>query len=249
MNGINGYSTYDFIRSTAYTRTKEQEAKKETGKAREAFTEKETAVNRKESPKLSEKAQSLLDKIKEKYGEKMDFMVASYSSEEEAQRYLSGGTKEYSVLINPELLEKMASEKDGEKKISSMIEDATSKLSDVAEKLGEDSDVVRLGVSFDQDGNASYFAELEKGSAKQRERIENARAEKKEQAAKEKKAAEKKAAKERLSGRDDPYAYDGKRTTVYADSIDDLLEKIRSVDWDKVPQTAQAAGSHINYNA
>ena len=40
----------------------------------------------------------------------MDFIVADYESEEEASAYLSRGTKEYSVLIDPELLEEMAAD-------------------------------------------------------------------------------------------------------------------------------------------
>ena len=47
--------------------------------------------------------------MQKKYGD-MDFFVADYSSDDEAQRYLSRGSKEYSVLIEPELLEKMAAD-------------------------------------------------------------------------------------------------------------------------------------------
>ena len=47
--------------------------------------------------------------MQKKYGDR-DFFVADYSSDDEAQRYLSRGSKEYSVLIEPELLEKMAAD-------------------------------------------------------------------------------------------------------------------------------------------
>ncbi len=47
--------------------------------------------------------------MQKKYGD-MDFFVADYSSDDEAQKYLSRGSKDYSVLIEPELLEKMAAD-------------------------------------------------------------------------------------------------------------------------------------------
>ena len=67
------------------------------------------------------------------------------------------------------------------------------------------------------------FAELEKSSARQRERIEKAREEKR---------AERKE-------KQDSYQRGNagvKRTTVRADSMEELLEKIRGVDWDSVKE-------------
>ena len=60
-------------------------------------------------PELSQGAKDLLNEMQKKYGDR-DFFVADYSSDDEAQRYLSRGSKEYSVLIEPELLEKMAAD-------------------------------------------------------------------------------------------------------------------------------------------
>lgn len=71
----------------------------------------------------------------------------------------------------------------------------------------------KIGIAFHDDGTTSFFAELEKSSAKQREHIEEAREEKRA----EKKAAEKKAEKELQN-----YAKsstDTKRTSVWADSL------------------------------
>ena len=86
----------------------------------------------------------------------------------------------------------------------------------------------KIGIAFHDDGTTSFFAELEKSSAKQRERIEAAREEKSAQ----KKAEERKAEKELQS-----YSKgnaDVKRTTIVADSMEELLKKITSVDWDAV---------------
>ena len=197
---------------------------------------------------LSEDAKDMLTSLKKKYGN-MDFIVANYDSEEEAQQYLAGGTKEYSVLLEPEVLEEMAADQDAEKKYTGIIEEATAKLSDMKSELSEDDAVKRMGVTIGKDGSTSYFAELEKSGEKQKERIEKSRAEKKEKAAKDKKAEEKKAEEERLQGlgeRPDKV----KRTMVTADTAEGLLEKIRNVDWDAIQAQQRAAvGGIINYGA
>ena len=84
---------------------------------------------------------------------------------------------------------------------------------------------------------------MEKSSAKQRERIEEAREEKRT----EKKAAEKKAEKELQS-----YAKgstDTKRTVVQADSIEELIEKISTVNWENVKaEKTPENGSRFDYS-
>ena len=147
----------------------------------------------------------------------MDFIVADYESEEEASAYLSRGTKEYSVLIDPELLEEMAADGKTKEKQLNLLEDAASKLSGMKQQLGARKDEVsRVGVAIDKDGSMSFFAELEKVSEKQRERIENARETKREEAAMQEKRS--------------------KRTRVEADSVEELIEKIRNVDWSKIKE-------------
>ena len=92
-------------------------------------------------------------------------------------------------------------------------------------------------------GTTSFFAELEKSSAKQRERIEEAREEKRT----EKKAADKKAEKELQS-----YAKssaDTKRTVVQADSMEELIKKIGTVDWENVKaEKTPENGSRFDYS-
>ena len=56
---------------------------------------------------LSETAQKYLQELKQKYTN-MDFIVADFESDEEAQKYLKQGTGEYNCVITPETLEKMA---------------------------------------------------------------------------------------------------------------------------------------------
>ena len=61
--------------------------------------------------------------------------------------------------------------------------------------------VNKIGIVTDDNGNMKFFAELEKSSDKQKERIEK---------------------------------YSVKRTTVEAGSIEELIEKIKNIDWNNV---------------
>ena len=166
MNKIGGYGMYQSHFYEKITQNKK------------AKTEKEEKTNKNNSVNLSKKAQNLLKELKKQY-KNMDFIVADYATDEEAASYLSNGTKEYSVLIDPESLEEMASDTKTKEKYLSLIDEATENLSDVKDQLGkEGEEVTRLGVSIGKGGEVSYFAELEKSSAKQRERIEKAQEEK-----------------------------------------------------------------------
>ena len=106
-----------------------------------------------------------------------------------------------------------------------------------------DTEITKIGIAFNDDGTTSFFAELEKSSAKQRERIEEAREEKRT----EKKAADKKAEKELQS-----YAKssaDTKRTVVQADSMEELIKKIGTVDWENVKaEKTPENGSRFDYS-
>lgn len=248
MNGINGYQVYHnaYSQAASYSGTAERVGARTAGGVTKSGDMEETAP--KAASSLSEDARDMLKRLKKKY-DNMDFIVANYDSEEEAQQYLAGGTKEYSVLLEPEVLEEMAADEDAEKKYTGIIDEATTKLSDMKAELSEDDAVKRMGVTIGKDGSTSYFAELEKSGEKQKERIEKSRAEKKEKAVKDRKAAEKKAEEERLQGlgeRPDKV----KRTMVTADTAEGLLEKIRNVDWDTIQAQQRAAvGGIINYGA
>ena len=218
MSKIEGYGVYQ--KSLYENSVKSKKAKEEKKTDKTDKTEKNSQVE------LSDKAKKLLEQLRKTYGN-MDFMVADYESEEEAAKYLSRGTKEYSVLIEPELLEEMASDEETKEKYLGILNDATDKLSKMKEQLGDTKDeVIHMGVSVGKDGTVSYFAELEKVSEKQRERIEKAREEKKEAAKEEEKEAAGAVGKS-ISGK-------AKKTTVKASSVEELLEKIRNVDWSTV---------------
>lgn len=228
MNKIEGYQVYknDYNANALQNQqSKEAEKKNKTEK-----TDNTSQVQ------LSDKAKKLLDQLKKKYGN-MDFIVADYKSDEEASAYLSRGTKEYSVLIEPDILEEMANDKDAKDKYLGILNDATAKLDDFVKQLGDKkNEVTNMGVSIGKDGSVSYFAELEKVSEKQRERIDKAREEKKE-------------ARREERPQDRMMPDKTKRTRVEADSLDELLEKINKVDWNNIQaQERKESGSRFDFS-
>lgn len=194
------------------------------------------------STKLSDKAQNLLDSLKKKYGN-MDFMVADFKNDEEAKGILSRGTKEFSVLFSPDELEKMASdEKYLEEKIKGM-EGAVRFSQRINDEFGFESvfqknsgvEVTNVGISYNDDGTMTYFAELEKVNEKQQERLENAREDKAEK-------VEKANKNEKVS----KATSSTKKTVVYADTEEDLLNKIYEIDWSKIENKDKSVGGKLD---
>lgn len=204
---------------------------------------------------LSDSAKSLLEELKEKY-QNMDFFVADCVSDEEMQSYLSRGTKEYSVLIDPDTLEAMAADVETKEKYINVIDTATSQMEDIKKELGEDGEEVKsIGVKIDSEGITTFYAELQKVSDSQKEWMEqmkNKKAEdKKNQEKLEKKRAEQQEketkqserngdAKQRVSG-------DTRITRVSASSVEELIEKIRSVDWTQVENVRATTGVRFDF--
>lgn len=221
MDKVSGYNAYQSSYYESRVRDKKEQETSKTTKAEGTKKGKEV--------QLSRKAQDLLKELKKKY-RNMDFIIADYESEEEASAYLKRGTKEYSVLIEPELLEEMASDGKTKEKQLNLLESAASELSNMKQQLGARGDEVsRVGVAIDKDGSMSFFAELEKVSEKQRARIENARETKREEAAIQEKRS--------------------KRTRVEADSVEELIEKIRNVDWSQIKEEGRfTSGSKFDFS-
>lgn len=223
MNKVGSYDTY----VNSY-RSYETSAQSGTQKA--AAEKANEKVNTK-PVELSRNAKNLLKELQQKYSN-MDFIVGDFETEEEAAAYLDRGTKDYSVLMSAEELEKMANDEDAKKEGMDKIESARNQLAYLQTQLKESGeDVKKLGVTFEKDGTTTLFASLEKASEQQKERLEEA---------KEAKAADKKAANS---------AYNrSKKTTVTAKTTEELLEKIRNVDWDKVEEkNVPTAGSRFDY--
>lgn len=240
MNKVNGYSAYQNSYYDNSVRGKKNQDK--TSKADSAGKTNGTGKTG-NSTQLSNKAKALLQELKRTYGN-MDFMVAEYESDEEAASYLSRGTKEYSVLIDPEELERMAADDDVKKQNMALLDEAVGKLDEVKDQLGDHKeDVARIGISIGKDGQISYFAELEKASERQKEFVDKIREGKKE-------AAEKTEA-DKAGGKAHGYEYErSKRTTIYASTAEELIDKIKNVDWDNIKEetTVPMPGDHFNFS-
>ncbi|MDE6312095.1 MAG: hypothetical protein K2M46_00435 [Lachnospiraceae bacterium] len=233
MDKVSNYSVYQ---SNLYQSTVQK--KKNEDKTEDSKVKKSDKTDPLSEPKLSRQAKALLEELKKKYVN-MDLFVADYETDEEAQAYLSRGTKQYSVLFDTETLEQMAADEDIKAKYIGMIDEATGKMDEIKESLGEDAENVKnIGMVFKEDGTISYFAELEKSTAKQKENVEKSQEEKKAQKKEEEKKAEKKAAEGKI-----------KKTTVQADTMEELIEKIKEINWDNIlPENVQKTGGKFDYS-
>lgn len=187
-------------------------------------------------PELSEKAQKYYEELKKKYSN-MDFVLVSSDMKEQAEKNKGtyASSKELLVLIDEEKIERMAEDEEYRAKYEGILNNATSQIGQMKTQLGANADnVSSIGMSFDDHGNASFFAVVDKSLAKQREHIE----EKKQAAKDEKKKAQKEAAEERLEknktdkdarAKERNHKKQGDYVTVTASSFEELLKKIDTV--------------------
>lgn len=234
MTKINGFGAYQNSMMDALNRKQKADADKNSKKIEEQ--EKIRAAKKNEHAeksdkagktqdtevRLSDKAKALLEELKQKYGN-MDFFIADYSTEEEAQSYLSRGTKDFSVLIDPATLEAMAADDETKSKYTDMIDKATSQIADIKDQLEEDegTEVKRIGITFNDDGTMSMFAELEQISERRQEAIAREREARKA----EKDAAEKAAQK----ANDKPHAPDEGKKTHHEKADSRVHEYVKSM--------------------
>ena len=203
-------------------------------------TEYESTVHPKQSlgeNRLSAKAKSYLENLRSQFG---DYDIFAADSDDDQKKLLNLGDKEFSVAFSSEELEKMADDPEYAKeqinKMQRMIEmskricEQNGFLSEFEQTVGEKGDILRsLTISTDKDGNLQFFAELEKLSEKQRERIEENR---------EKKQAEKKDV-----GDKDVV----KSTTLQASSEEELIKRFKEFNWDSIPDKEQETKPVIEY--
>ncbi len=192
---------------------------------------------------LSQKAQALLEKLKKKYGN-VDFAVAD--NEEEAKNALSNPSKEFSVVFSSEELEKMASDESFKKEFVGRVEQAMAMSEQINKEFsfesalgdpGKYGEITKISISVNQDGTNTFTAELEKSSRAQKDRLDNAREERSADKKEEAKKAEKEIEEERLkalSGLSQMWDEGTKKTTVQAGSMEELIQKIKEIDWDSV---------------
>ena len=124
---------------------------------------------------LSKGAQALLEKLRKSYSD-MDFMVADFDKGDNAKDILLRGTKEVSVIFSSSELEKMASDEKYEKEYMERVQGALRMSEQINREFGftsafgeksGNSEINKIGISFNSDGTTSFFAELEKSSARE----------------------------------------------------------------------------------
>ena len=86
-----------------------------------------------------------------------------------------------------------------------------------------DTKITKFGISFNSDGTTTFFAQLEKSSASQKEYLEKLQ---------EKKAAEKKEAKKKEQSK----------------QKEELLDKIKNIDWDSIKPEENKIGGRFDFS-
>lgn len=198
-------------------------------KTKESSTAKSSVYGRTiGTPELSEKAKKYYEQLKAKYSN-MEFILVSpdMKAEAESKKGSYTSSKELLVLIDTDKIEQMAEDESFRSKYEGILSMASAQVNQMKQQLGSNgSSVSAVGMSFDDNGNASYFAVVDKSLAKQRERIEEKRAEAQEEKKEAAKKAKEKAAEEKAAGKSDT-------VTVTASSWEELLKKIDEVLYDE----------------
>ena len=233
-SALNSYAA-DYSYRTEYNR-KTDNNKKTDGTKEMDKTAKKSRVSGRTigDPVLSDKAKKYYEQLKAKYSN-MDFILVSPEQKEEAEskKGMYQSSKELIVLIYSDKIEKMAEDEEYRAKYEGILSNATSQLSQMKDSLGSKADSVSsFGMIFDDNGNASFFAVVDKSLAAQKERI----ADKKEAAAEEKKKAQKKTQEKRAEERKADRADKNKKM----DSADKTNSKEKSSDADKVTVSASS---------
>lgn len=197
-------------------------------------------ISKKNEDKLSDKARDFLKNLRKQYGD-YDFLVGN--STDDLKALSKSGSKEFSVIFSNAELERMATDEKYAAEKMQGVDGAVEMCRRICEQEGYVSafeamkagngTVNKISIVTDDNGNTKFFAELEKVSDKQKERL----AKSGEKKAEEKKAEEKKVS-EKKTAKKNPYEKDDKdfvkRTTLEANSMEELIEKIRNIDWNHI---------------
>ena len=227
-------TTHGITSATGYYENTVQQKKDSTIKAKNN-TASEQAVKSSED-KLSSKAKNYLDNLRKTYGD-YDFIVADAGDDRRA--LLDKSDKEFSVIFSSSELERMASDEKYASEKMRCVNTIVNMNDRINEQFGferawgkgsENNTIInKLAVSINDNGSMSIFAELEKMSEKQKDYIEKLR----EKRSEEKKNSEKSEEKKVNSYKKDDTS-SVKKVVVEASSEEELIEKIKNVDWNKV---------------
>lgn len=176
-----------------------------------------------EGVQLSDAAKKLLDELRGKYQD-MDISVAEWSSDEEQDYYASQTSKDFSVLINPQLLEKMAADESLRLEYEDIIGGASKQYVVMRDEFKEDAQKIRgFSVTLDKEGNITFSVKLlkEMSIVSMPERTDE---QKQKDSIEERRKEQKKADKERLEKVIEKKQDEEK---VEAGSLGELIQKIK----------------------
>ncbi len=150
-----------------------------------SVSEKDSGISPDED-KLSAKAKDFLEKLRQDYGD-YGFVIAD--NVDNPLDVIGPSDKKYFVVLSSDEIERMANDEEYANEIMGKVDSSINKLNEIQEKglLGEGVRFKKIAISFDDEGNTKLFAELERMSEEQQERLKEAR----EKRADEKKLAEK----------------------------------------------------------
>ena len=211
--------------------------KKETAQTTENTKLKENTTESIAEKNLSKAAQKMLENLRGSRND-MDFMVADFEN----------GDNAYTVIFSKEEMEKMASDPKYYAEKMHSIEGALRMSDEINAQFGfertfgktngnadADTKITKFGISFNSDGTTTFFAQLEKSSASQKEYLEKIQ---------EKKAAEKKEAKKKEQSKQTEV----RKTMVQANSKEELLDKIKNIDWDSIKPEENKIGGRFDFS-
>ncbi|MBR0090708.1 MAG: hypothetical protein IJP92_03310 [Lachnospiraceae bacterium] len=190
-------------------------------------------------PQLSEEGAKYYEELKKKYKD-MDFVLVSKDMIDVAKNNASsyGNKNRMVVLIDEEKIEKMATDDAYRKQYEGLISTAQSKMPVLQQMMSNNPNVKTIGMQVGNDGRASFFAVMDKSAKDMQTRIEEKRAAKKEAAKAEAKKEAKAKQKERIEESRAQKAEDRKKIEegdeedyeiLMADSVEELLSRIE--DW------------------
>lgn len=245
VTGVNNYSN---IYTNAYTGNIRKNNAKET-------TEKQV-VEQTEDVKTGTTRKTAADELSylSKKFDNYSFVSANYSP---GMKY--GKSITTNVAISPQFLTKMANDSDLEDEYIKEIGNMKKLDEQFAKQQADIGWRVEQGWAIDKDGNISSWAighkdskvksflqnmsekaeeilqkQLEKSSASQKEYLEKLQ---------EKKAEEKKEAKKKEQSKQ----IEVRKTTVQANSKEELLDKIKNIDWDSTKPEENKIGGRFNF--
>ena len=170
----------------------------------------------------------------------MDFMVADFENGDNAKDILAQSDKEYTVIFSKEEMEKMASDPKYYAEKLRMSDEINAQFG-FERTFGKtngnadaDTKITKFGISFNSDGTTTFFAQLEKSSASQKEYLEKIQ---------EKKAEEKKEAKKKEQSKQ----IEVRKTTVQENSKEELLDKIKNIDRDSIKPEENKIGGRVDF--